>query len=73
LNRPAIPVIGRHIRPRPLALQCGQSMIEYVVVCAVLVSALGLGMIDHDSVLWQLIDAFQQAYARFSYAISLPT
>jgi hypothetical protein len=73
VNRHARPVFGSRSGVKPLARQCGQSMIEYIVVCAVLVSALGIGMIDQDSVLWQLIDAFQQAYTRFSYAISLPT
>lgn len=48
-------------------------MIEYVVVCGALATALGIGMADNTSVLWQLIDAFQKAYASFSYAISLPT
>lgn len=48
-------------------------MIEYVVVCAVVALALGIGMVDSKSVLWQLINAFQLAYHNFSYAISLPT
>jgi len=53
--------------------QAGQSSIEYSVVCAALALALGVGMIDDTSVLWQLIHAFQTAYQNFSYAISLPT
>ncbi len=48
-------------------------MVEYVVVCGVLVLALGIGMIDQESVLWQLVNAFQDSYRNFSYAISLPT
>ena len=53
--------------------QHGQSMIEYVVVCAAVALALGIGMIDSDSILWGLINAFQQSYRNYSYAISLPT
>ena len=53
--------------------QRGQSMIEYVVVCGVLALVLGIGMVDPNSILWQLIDKFQQNYSNFSYAISLPT
>lgn len=53
--------------------QRGQSMVEYVVVCGVLALVLGIGMIDQDSVLRQLLDEFQKAYRNFSYAISLPT
>ena len=53
--------------------QRGQSMIEYVVVCAAVALVLGIGMIDSHSVLWQLVEAFQKAYRNFSYAISLPT
>lgn len=48
-------------------------MLEYVIICGVLVLALGIGMADHESVLWQLINAFQDNYRNFSYAISLPT
>ena len=56
-----------------ICFQTGQSSIEYSVVCAALALALGVGMIDDTSVLWQLIHAFQTAYQNFSYAISLPT
>ncbi len=48
-------------------------MVEYVVVCVVLALVLGIGMIDDRSVLWRLVDSFQQAYRNFSYSISLPT
>ena len=57
----------------PRRRQCGQSMIEYVLVCAVLAVVLGIGMAGQQSVLWRLIDGFQQGYRDFSYAISLPT
>ncbi|HJV73498.1 MAG TPA: hypothetical protein VJ654_04700 [Noviherbaspirillum sp.] len=58
--------------PKALAMQRGQSSIEYTIVCAALALALGVGIIDDTSVLHQLIDAFQTAYQRFSYALSLP-
>lgn len=51
----------------------GQAMVEYLVVTGVLVVALGIGLVDDDSVLWKLIAAFQTAYQNFSYSISLPT
>lgn len=54
-------------------LQKGQSMMEYVVVCAALAFALGVGMVDDDSVLRQLINGLRIAYQRFSHALSLPT
>lgn len=58
--------------PRRL-FQKGQSSIEYVVVCAALAFALGIGMVDDNSVLRELLSAFQTAYKKFSYALSLPT
>ena len=45
---------------------------EYVVVCAALALALGVGMSSDTSVLQQLLDGFKSAYQNFSYAISLP-
>ncbi|MDO9597440.1 MAG: hypothetical protein Q7J47_06950 [Azoarcus sp.] len=53
--------------------QSGQAMIEYVVVCAALALALGVGMTDDDSALWQMIQNFRLGYERFSFALSLPT
>lgn len=61
----------RHILARCRA-QHGQSSMEYVVVCAAIALALGVGMVDDDSGLKQLLDAFKTAYQHFSYAISLP-
>ena len=55
------------------SIQKGQSSIEYVVVCAALAFALGIGMVDDKSVLRELLSAFQTAYKKFSYALSLPT
>lgn len=60
-------------RLRQWRYENGQSMIEYVVVCGVLALVLGIGMVNPNSILWQLIDMFQQNYRNFSYAISLPT
>ncbi|HEY8605865.1 MAG TPA: hypothetical protein VIM12_01965 [Noviherbaspirillum sp.] len=52
--------------------QQGQSAFEYAVVCAALAFALGIGMSDEGSVLRQLLAAFQAAYFRFTFALSLP-
>ena len=60
----------RHTRQR--APQRGQSSMEYVVLCAALVFALGIGMVDDKSALRQLLDAFTLAYRNISFAISLP-
>jgi hypothetical protein len=45
---------------------------EYVVVCAAIAFALGVGMVNTDSVLWQLLEALRTAYQNFSFALSLP-
>lgn len=55
------------------AAQRGQSSVEYAIVCAAIAMALGIGMVDERSVLWQLLDGLRTAYAKFSYALSLPT
>ena len=52
--------------------QRGQSSLEYVVVCAALVFALGISMADDTSVLKQLIEGFKTAYEKISFALSLP-
>ena len=52
--------------------QLGQSSMEFVIVCAAMAIALGVGMSDDSSVLKQLLGAFKAAYQDFSYAISLP-
>jgi hypothetical protein len=54
------------------AAQRGQSSMEYIVVCGALALALGIGMANDQSVLWQLLEAFRTAYQNFSYSISLP-
>ncbi|MDY7574987.1 hypothetical protein [Actimicrobium sp. CCI2.3] len=50
----------------------GQSMVEYLLVCAALMLALGVSMIGPDSGLLDLITGFQSAYQNYSYSISLP-
>lgn len=57
---------------RPGIWQCGQSSVEYCVVCAALAFALGVGMVDDTSVLHELLQALRSAYQKFSFAISLP-
>lgn len=52
--------------------QRGQSAVEYTVVCAALAFALGVGMVDDQSVLRMLLEAFRTAYEKFGYALSLP-
>lgn len=63
--------MNHHTRPLATA-QRGQSSMEYIVVCGALALALGLGMANDQSVLWQLLEAFRTAYQNFSYSISLP-
>jgi hypothetical protein len=48
----------------------GQSMVEYLLVCAALMLALGFSM-GPDSSLLKLLGAFQNAYQNYSYSISL--
>lgn len=50
----------------------GQSSMEFVIVCAALVVALGLGLSGDDNVVSMLLNAFKTAYRNFSHAISLP-
>ncbi|MCW2858276.1 MAG: hypothetical protein JWR52_3891 [Marmoricola sp.] len=63
--------MSRHAKRRQKT-QHGQSSMEYVVVCAALAVALGIGMSNDQSVLRQLVEAFRTAYHNFSYSISLP-
>lgn len=56
----------------PITKQAGQSSMEYLVVCGALALALGIGMTNDQSVLWQLLDAFRAAFHNFSYSLSLP-
>lgn len=53
--------------------QRGQSMTEYTIVCAAL--ALGLfqpGIFGENAVIWELLNAFQIAYEKYAYSLSLP-
>lgn len=52
--------------------QNGQSTMEYVVICAAITFALGVGMADDNSALRQLLNAFVLGYKNISFAISLP-
>lgn len=45
---------------------------EYVLLCAVLVLVLCIGMVDDQSALRQLLDAFALAYQKISFAIAMP-
>lgn len=53
-------------------LQTGQSMIEYTFASLALALLLGIGLYDDGHVLAMLARAFQTAYQRFTFAISLP-
>lgn len=59
-------------RPLPSFRQEGQSMIEYTFASLTLALILGMSLSDNGSVLVELARAFQTAYQRFTYAISLP-
>ncbi|OIQ98710.1 hypothetical protein GALL_192110 [mine drainage metagenome] len=61
------------IRPSFASEQRGQSALEYLVICAALALAIGLGLAGDDSALSELIEAFRVAYQQFSYALSLPS
>lgn len=55
-----------------LSTSAGQSSVEYLVVCTALAVALGLGMTQPDSVLAQWLQAMRDAYAQWTFALSLP-
>jgi hypothetical protein len=50
----------------------GQSSLEYVVVCAAIALALGVGMHNDESIQKELLEAFRTAYQKISFALSLP-
>jgi hypothetical protein len=54
------------------ASQSGQSMTEYLIVCAALLLALGISLSDPDSMLYQHLMAFKTAYQHFSFSLSIP-
>ncbi|WP_423027298.1 hypothetical protein [Undibacterium sp. SXout20W] len=75
LNSPMNSPMNARMLQTILRLQTegGQSSVEYAIVCAAFAFALGVGLVDDSSVLWQLISAFKLAYQKFSFALSLPT
>ena len=66
-------MISRFHSITPPSTQRGQVAAEYAIASIALALILGVGMVDDNSVLWELIRGFQTAYQRFSYALSLPT
>lgn len=50
----------------------GQAAVEYLVVCAALALALGVGLADGRGVLNEWLTALQTAYLRLAFALSLP-
>jgi hypothetical protein len=52
--------------------QKGQSMVEYLVVTSAILFALGLGVVDNNSVLRMMWNALRLAYQKFSFSLSLP-
>ena len=55
------------------SLRCdGQSSVEYLVGCMVVLALLTLDSGSGDSVVTLLIDSVRLAYARFASAISIP-
>lgn len=61
-----------HMTSQHKSCQRGQSSMEYVVVCAALAAALGVGMVDDTSVLKVLLNGFRTAYDKISFSLSLP-
>lgn len=68
MKHPAHPFMPHRAR----ACWQGQSSTEYLLVCAALALALGVGMADDNSALRQLLNAFALSYQKISFAISLP-
>lgn len=69
MKTPRPPRLPLSLPPR---MAHGQSSIEYVVICAALAFALGVGMSSDDSVLKQLLEGFRTGYERISFSLSLP-
>ena len=64
---------GVHWRYRRGRPPRGQTLMEYLIVCAALALVLGIGMVDDRSVLRQFLEALRLAYQKFSFALSLPS
>ena len=56
-----------------IAKQHGQSSIEYTVVCAALSLALFVDLSSSNSAVKSILENFNNAYQKISYALSLPT
>lgn len=52
--------------------QFGQSMVEYLVLGAIVLFLIAMPIDGHDSVLDMMLDAVRIAYRNFLAAISLP-
>lgn len=63
----------RGMKFRSRQAQQGQTMVEYVIVLAAFSVILLVPYDGNVSVLDQMFAALQEAYKRFSYALSLPT
>lgn len=50
-----------------------QAATEFLVVCAAVATAIGLGLGPHGGLLASLLDSFRTAFAHFSFALSIPT
>ncbi len=50
-----------------------QASTEFLVICIVLAAMLGMGLGPHGGLLGALLEAMRTAYARFSFALSIPT
>lgn len=49
-----------------------QPSMDYALVLAALAFALGIGMLDNNSVFSALIEVFKAAFEKLGYSISLP-
>lgn len=50
----------------------GQSMVEYLVIAAVVMALIAVPIDGRDSVLTLMLEAIRTAYAKFLGALSLP-